>query len=217
MNLCIDLCCGLKGFSQAFAMSSEWDVVTVDVEPRFQPTICADVLALKASDIEKAARLGDFTKYGKVVVLASPPCERFSIANSNWPQMGIRKALEIVGACLELIIDINPDYYLIENPKGRLRWVLGPPTHSIRLSDYGHRRATQGGKSRRPFKPTDLWGNVPFNLVAADVVPSVRVGAAYQKSSKRAQLPFALSQALLGAVEEVDNAEALRTVGRKED
>jgi hypothetical protein len=39
--LCVDLCSGEEGFSQAF--KEDYEVVTVDVEKKFRPTICADV------------------------------------------------------------------------------------------------------------------------------------------------------------------------------
>ena len=41
-KLCIDLCCGRKGFSRAFA-DAGWDVITVDLNPKFNASITADV------------------------------------------------------------------------------------------------------------------------------------------------------------------------------
>lgn len=205
LKLCIDLCSGLGGFSAAF-VDAGWEVVTVDIDAKFNPTVCADVRSLSSVDIEKVTKLGSFKLYEKVVVLASPPCERFSIANSNWPQTGIRKALEIVGAVIELIIEIKPNYWCLENPKGRLRWFLGAPPHSVKLSDYGHRRTVQGGKLRRPFKPTDLWSNVPFALLKAskDVKPKLERISGWPKEerARRAQMPHELSQAILEAISE---------------
>ena len=87
--------------------------------------------------------------------MASPPCERFSIANRRFPKKGIKKALEIVGACLEAMVELETKYWVLENPKGRLRWFLGKPSHTIHLSNYG-------GKY---MKPTDLWGNVELPML----------------------------------------------------
>ena len=42
-RLSIELCSGLKGFSQAFA-DAGWEVVTVDVDPSFAPSIVADAM-----------------------------------------------------------------------------------------------------------------------------------------------------------------------------
>jgi site-specific DNA-cytosine methylase len=204
MKLCIDLEAGLRGFSSAF-LEAGWEVVSVDIDPKFGSTITADILTLTAAEIEAKTKLGSFALYEKVVVVASPPCERFSIANSNWPQKGIRKALEIVGATIELIADIKPDYWLLENPKGRLRWFLGAPPHSVKLSDYGHNRTIQGGKLQRPYKPTDLWGNVPFQLLEGS--KEVKPLKESISRARRAEMPKGLSQAVLQAV------EAIRTEG----
>jgi hypothetical protein len=138
------------------------------------------------------------------VILASPPCERFSIANRSWPQKGIGKALEIVGACLEAIVDLKPDYWALENPKGRLRWFLGSPPHSVRLSDYGYDKAVSGGKWRKAIKPTDIWGNIPFPMLEAEKEPKIgRVETGFTKVSraKRAEMPYGLSQTILEAVD----------------
>lgn len=152
-RLCVDLCCGLKGFSSAFAEAG-WEVVTVDIDPKFSPTIVADITTLGASTIWKATKRGK-GGYGLVVVLASPPCQRFSLAPRVWPKPGIRKALEIVGACIELMMELGVDYFCLENPSARLRWFIGCPDHSPELGNYGYRTA----------KKTDLWTNIPFPLL----------------------------------------------------
>ena len=201
MNLCIDLCSGRGGFSRAF-VEAGWEVITVDNDWKFKPTIVSDVTRLTSKEIEAKTKLGSFGKYEKVVVLASPPCERFSLANMHWPQRGIRKALELVGACIELIIDIGPHYWCLENPKGRLTWFLGKPPHCVRLSDYGYKvRMTQG---RRPlgqvFKRTALWSNFPFPLLDAEKIVNKTKGPSWSHREQRAELPYGLSKAILEAV-----------------
>ena len=42
MNIFIDLFSGLGGASQAFEAAG-WEVVTVDINPEFNPTICCNV------------------------------------------------------------------------------------------------------------------------------------------------------------------------------
>jgi len=39
---CLDLFCGLGGFSQAFEAAADWTVTTVDIEARFDPDIEAE-------------------------------------------------------------------------------------------------------------------------------------------------------------------------------
>jgi len=186
-KLCIDLCSGLGGFSQAFRERQDWEVIAIDIDLDMPCDIVADVRYLPLRNDIKPR-----------VVLASPPCERFSLANPKWPKKGIGKALEIVGACLEAIVDLRPDYWALENPKARLRWFLGPPPHSVRLSDYGLKRSIQGGKSGRAIKPTDIWGNIPFPMLEAEKVPKIARGAS---RAKRAEMPYGLSKTILEVVD----------------
>lgn len=199
MRLAIDLCSGRGGLSKAFVGAS-WSVLTVDNDPQFNPTICADVRQLTLDDI--CATLGIESlrpAYEKIVMVMSPPCQRFSIANYRWPKKGIREALEIVGACLELVADIQPDYWLMENPRGRMRWfVPARPLATIRLKGLGYRTA----------KPTDLWGNIPFSLLpdsprqrGHNLHPSGK-GTLFDKvrdPARRAEMPLGLSKAILEA------------------
>ncbi|MHB1909737.1 MAG: DNA cytosine methyltransferase [Nitrososphaerales archaeon] len=192
-KLCIDLCSGLGGFSQAFKNASDWEVVRIDIERKFKPDICADVRFLPLrQDIQVD------------VIVASPPCERFSIANSTFPKSGIGLALTLVGACLEAVVQYHPRHWLLENPKGRLRWFLGKPYHCVNLSDYG----------AISKKPTDLWGNIPFPIVDSIKPYSLTWNEHRQryetplrlkvrKPSERALMPLGLSQAVLDAVQEV--------------
>lgn len=147
----LDLFCGLGGFSQAFEECDRWNVTTVDIEERFDPDICADVFDLRPSDFET-----DFD-----VVLASPPCTVFSPAGNHdlWDMDArtptdapatdhVALAYHTVG----LIRGLAPSYWFVENPRGRLRWILGQPTGTVTYCQYG----------RDYQKPTDLWGRHPY-------------------------------------------------------
>ncbi|MFB6197160.1 MAG: DNA cytosine methyltransferase, partial [Halobacteriaceae archaeon] len=148
---CLDLFCGLGGFSAAFAESDEWDVVTVDIEERFDPDICADVLDLRPSDFDR-----EFD-----VVLASPPCTYFSQARLQWGRSfdtdgkpytdDAAESVALVYHTLGLIHATYPDYWFMENPQGYLRHVIGLPEATIDYCAYGHYTK----------KPTDLWGDHP--------------------------------------------------------
>lgn len=147
MKLCIDLCSGKGGFSSAFKNDVTWDVVTVELKKSFKPTICADVrhLPLK-SNLQPDC------------LLMGPPCERNSIACSQWPKRGIGLAMEIVGACLEAVVSLKPKAWLLENPKGRMRWFIPvSPKSTVNYCDYD--------QYYRTVKATDLWGNVNLPMV----------------------------------------------------
>lgn len=148
-KVCLDLFSGLGGFSAAFEDSDEWDVVTVDIEERFDPDIQADVMDLRPSDFER-----EFD-----VVLASPPCNTFTMAASieehvvdGEPRTDAAKdGVALVYHTIGLIRGLNPDYWFIENPMGYLRQVIGHPTARVTYCQYG----------TEWMKPTDLWGEHP--------------------------------------------------------
>lgn len=179
-KLCVDLCCGLGGFSQAFEGDSDWEVVKIDINPKVRPTIVADVRYLPLrQNLEPD------------VLLASPPCERFSVGNRAWPKIGIKRAMETVGAVFEAVAWLKPKYWLVENPMGRLRWFLGTPQQTLRLCDYG-----------APWKKlTDLWGNISLPLIKAQHRPITTVSNAARDPLKRAFLPHGFSEAVKEAVE----------------
>ncbi len=196
-RLCLDLCSGLGGFSQAF-VDAGWEVIRVDNDPRFKDipfTVLADVCDLEAIKKIVGGKEVD-------VIVASPPCERFSIANRMFPKKGVKKALEIVGSIYEIIAEYRPKYWITENPKGRLRWFLGKPNSTIRLCDYGSKY----------MKPTDLWHNLTFHIIEGQkpYEPSWSSTKNQGKGStgllrlrdpaKRAMMPYGLSQAVLEAV-----------------
>lgn len=200
-RLCIDLCSGLGGFSRAFK-DAGWEVVTVDINPKFNPTVIADLTSIDWRQFKK-----DYIGNRHFVLLASPPCERFSVACHTWPREGIKKAMEIIGACFEAVAILKPDYWVIENPKGRARWFLGSPNATIRLSDFG-----------APWRKfTDLWGNVELGYLKQEGKPVLYLRpmkqSPYHQSrsmlkwtpghskEKRAEMPIGLSQAVLAAIE----------------
>ena len=100
------------------------------------------------------------------IIWASPPCYTFSVASigHHWtggyrayiPKTEQAKAgLKIVTKTIEIINELNPKYYYIENPRGLLRRL--PNIHSVPF-----RRTVwycQYGKDETRAKPTDIWTN----------------------------------------------------------
>lgn len=155
----IDLFSGLGGFSAAFAASDEWEVYTVELNPEFDPDLCADVLELRPDDLLELVGV-DRTEIDLLVILASPPCTYFSTAGNHdaWDfetrtavTEEARNAVALVYHTLGLIHALDSSYWFLENPQGRLRWFLGEPTGQVTYCQYG-----------RPYmKRTDLWGEHP--------------------------------------------------------
>ena len=98
--------------------------------------------------------------YKPDMIWASPPCTYFSVASigKHWNKDHSPKSenaligLKIVEKTIQIINEINPKYWFIENPRGKLRKlnvVAGLPRTTVWYCTYGDLRA----------KPTDIWSN----------------------------------------------------------
>lgn len=189
-RVCLDLFSGLGGFSAAFADADDWEVVTVDLDPddRFDPDLRADVLDLRPADLPDAD-----------VILASPPCEEFSPANNlNGERDPAPEAVALVYHALGLIKAKRPDYWFLENPRGRLRTLIGTPTAEVTYCQYG----------TDYMKPTDLWGDHPPMTYRACGYgdpchdPNREGTNNYAEDpADKAVVPYELSESILDAVE----------------
>jgi hypothetical protein len=192
---CLDLFCGLGGFSQAFADADRWQVTTVDIEAEFAPDIQADVLELRPSDFD--------VEYD--VVLASPPCKEFSPAqNLNGAHTPAGDAVALAFHTVGLIRGLDPQFWLLENPRGQLRSFLGRPTATVTYCQYGEAH----------MKPTDLWGEHPAGFIGRSCgygddchinhhsgSNAMRDDVGKRSDAERAKVPRALSEAIREAVE----------------
>tara|TARA_R100000664_G_scaffold2984_1_gene6992 strand:+ start:3278 stop:3916 length:639 start_codon:yes stop_codon:yes gene_type:complete len=104
----------------------------------------------------------DYTKvpFKPDVIWASPPCTYFSVASigKHWNKDHTPKTLEAIVGCqivrktLEIIDFLQPDYFFIENPRGKLRklsFMQKLPRATVTYCQYGDTR----------MKPTDIWTN----------------------------------------------------------
>lgn len=86
-------------------------------------------------------------------VLAAPPCTEFSFAKhvhgkGNY-EHNFREGLEIVSACMRIILTTRPKWWALENPKGYLQKFIGPPVFMFEPWQYGDNYQ----------KRTCLWGD----------------------------------------------------------
>ena len=109
----LDLCCGLKGASEAMRLRG-WTVITLDIAQEFEPDIIADVQ--------------QWSWNGKRpdLIWASPPCQEFNRESMPWSHKGITPNLSIVNACRRIVAECEPSFWIIENVRGAVPY-LGEP------------------------------------------------------------------------------------------
>ncbi|MDA8161599.1 MAG: hypothetical protein M0022_01640 [Desulfobacteraceae bacterium] len=188
-KLVLDLGAGRGGMSSAFRDKEEYEVVTIDVNPRFSPSLLIDLV----SAVENPDAYLDFWKLQPHVILASPPCNHFSYAarSNGWPREGIYKGLRTAGAFMEVIARMHPPYWILENPRGYLRYFIGTAKVRLNLNRFGY----------RTVKPTDFWTNLNIGLVPEAGRRNTR--GSFDKirdPSVRAEMPYGLSQLFCDSV-----------------
>lgn len=202
-----DLFCGLKGWSRPFRDRGH-ETWTTDIEAGFEPDLVADILTVSASDFP----------WRPDVLLASPPCEAFStmVMGRNWTHSGEPKtekaelARTLIQQTVNLIEELQPTYFVIENPRARLR--------TLGFVPYVDRRTVWYCRLGEPVaKPTDLWGGFPPSLRLPDMchngnpdhIAAPRgsrtgtqgIGRGKADAATRAKIPYALGLTVCLAAE----------------
>lgn len=154
----LELFAGTRSIGKAFekrghqVYSIEWNKDFEDIN------WYTDIGAITAKDI--------LTRFGHPdIIWASPDCTTFSIAAISHHRKKVSGTLEPISDyakfcdkvdqnVLQLIKDLQPCLYFIENPRGGLRkmdFMNGLPRYTITYCKYGDFR----------MKPTDIWTNHP--------------------------------------------------------
>ncbi len=99
-------------------------------------------------------------------VLAAPPCTAFAGSGAQYWSDKDRdgrtlEGLSIIDACLRIVAISSPEWWCLENPVGRLRRWLGPPTLIFQPYTYGDAYT----------KRTCLWGRFNTSLPETPVEP----------------------------------------------
>lgn len=165
----LDLFAGLGGWS-AVARARGHDVRTLDFDPKFECDYVADILEWDPATLPWRPDL----------VLASPPCEGFTVMNigKNWTRPdddpphqpktdSARLALRIVERTREIIEELAPSFFIIENPRAKLRVLPVVADLERRTAWYCHLGETMA-------KPTDLFGGFPPSLVLPEECHNAR-------------------------------------------
>ena len=172
-RLAVDLFAGTGGATAAF-LDAGWDVIRVDANPR-----AAGFTTRTAANICADVRARHFwwgpSDRRPDLLWASPPCTEFSDANPHRPA---RPSLELVHAVLEAVADLKPRFWVLENVRGAIPY-LGIPAQKV--------------------GPWCLWGYFP--PIRATFTAQTHRKSDVHTAVARGAVPYALSRALLEAVE----------------
>lgn len=156
----LELFAGTRSIGKAFEARGH-EVFSVEWDKKFDRIdLYADIGTLTAQDI--------LERFGRPdVIWASPDCATFSVSafarhRRKNPETGeLEPVSEYAKFCdrvdqhvLDLIRDLQPAFYFIENPRGGMRvmsWMQGLPRYTVTYCQYGDTR----------MKPTDIWTNHP--------------------------------------------------------
>jgi hypothetical protein len=153
------------------------------------------------TDIGKITAQDILQRFGKPeIIWASPDCTTYSVAAISYhrekePNGNLKARTEYARFCdevnaymIQLIKDLDPRYFFIENPRGGLRkmnFMQALPRYTVSYCQYGERRQ----------KPTDIWTNHPNPAFK----PLCKRGAPCHDSAPRGAKTG--SQAIKGKVE----------------
>lgn len=128
-------------------------------------------------------------------ILAAPPCTVFANSGARWErsERDILDGLSIVDACCRVILATQPQWWVIENPAGKLSRYLGPPVMTFQPNEYGD-----------PYtKLTCLWGvfQVPTRTLVEATQGSKmhRLPPGPERATIRSQTPAGFAQAFFEA------------------
>lgn len=207
----LELFAGTRSIGKAFeargheVYSVEWNKDFEDID------LYADIMTVTAEQIIKEFGRPD-------VIWASPDCTTYSVAaiskhRRKEPNGTFTPMTEYATFCdkvnahvVELIKELNPKYYFIENPVGVMRYMpfmLDLPRNTVTYCQYGERRQ----------KPTDIWTNHPYpkfkepckrGAPCHDAAPrGSRTGTQALKNAKeKARIPVMLCEHIVDICEE---------------
>ena len=177
MPTMLDLCSGLGGASEAFVQAG-WNVIRIETNDELQyipHTHQLNVLDWR-NWIDELPKID--------LVWASPPCREFSLAfNSprsiherSHPEIKYDPNLEIVIACEQIIHELNPKWWIVENVAGSQKYfepIVGRMKQQItsfvlygeypllEMGDFRHLKKDVGSKN--PLR-ANIRAKIPFEI-----------------------------------------------------
>ena len=137
MPCLLELFCGSKSVGKVFEKEG-WDVITLDIEKKFDPTICIDFMDWDYKSVQNID-----------CIWASPDCACYSLASGGRHFDAERKPktdkcikslkiLDKVKECINYHLSLNNNIiYFIENPRARMRWFMEDyPRYTVSYCQY---------------------------------------------------------------------------------
>jgi len=73
-------------------------------------------------------------------IIAQPPCTHFAVSGARWwkdkGEEAIIEGLQLVDACLRFVAVCDPEWWVLENPVGRLKDYIGPYQMTFQPHEY---------------------------------------------------------------------------------
>lgn len=190
----LDLYSGLGGASEAM-LANGWEVKRIENNPLLQGvpnTVLLDVLTFEKQLETRIALYGQPEQVK--LVWASPPCTHFS-SGYNSPKSEAERAgeeyfpagaIELVKSAKHIIDMLNPQYWVIENVRGSIKFlkpILGEPTMIAGSFVLWGRFPAFTVDTKHKKSDNDTWSTDPL------------------RSNKKALIPYEMSDALRIAIE----------------
>ena len=171
-----DLCSGLGGWSEAF-VQDEWTVIRIEINE----DLAYIPFTLHANVKEYHDWINMLPKPD--LILASPPCTEFSLAQNFHNGRPDHPDMSILFACIDIIDLMKPKYWCIENVAGACRFF-----------------EPHLGKHTQRAGPFFLWGNFPYVALdpswTHDKEDNVK-GPRHLRPNQRGKIPFEISFKML--------------------
>lgn len=158
----------------------ETRVVCLDMQHPGSHFLPSGAQMLKMNILELAARITPKFFHEPVVgILAAPPCTDFAFSGAQWWREKDRngstaRSVELIQATLHIITTLQPKWWALENPRGRLEQLvpqLGAPCFGFHPWEFA-------GFADNPYtdtysKFTQLWGTFNKQLPRWPLAPTI--------------------------------------------
>lgn len=194
MKRMVDLFSGLGGASESM-LNNGWEVLRIEQNAELSLVPNTQIMSVEdfGNEVEKHIKQG-YNFEQPNLIWASPPCTDFSdgysAPKSKAGRAGIdyypHDAIELVKETKRIIDMINPQYYIIENVRGAIKYltpILGEPSLII--------------------NSIVLWGRFPIWAMPPDYkhIKADPWSKDPLRANKRALIPYAVSDACRQSIE----------------